>query len=74
MYVNISDATNITIMETKYNIFLLMAWIEFKRDMDKYYIHHEVWNEIIYPFQNFNSATVDVREWKSNSNPAFAGM
>ena len=29
-------------------------------------IHYYLWNEITYPFQNFNGATVDVREWLSN--------
>ena len=24
------------------------------------YIHYKVWDEIIYPFQNFNGATVEV--------------
>ena len=26
----------------------------------------KLWDEIIYPFPNFNSATVDVYEWASN--------
>ena len=26
--------------------------------MDKYYIHYDMWDEIIYPFPNFNGATV----------------
>ena len=30
---------------------LILAWIN-------NYIHYEVWDEIIYPFKNFNSATV----------------
>ena len=27
------------------------------------YIHHKVWDEIIYPFSNFRSCTVEVWEW-----------
>ena len=32
---------------------LLLTWIS-------NYIHHNVWDEITYPFLNFNSATVEV--------------
>ena len=38
-----------------------------------YYIHHEVWDGIAYPFPNFNGATVDVLVWKDNSIPRFTG-
>ena len=27
------------------------------------YIHYKVWDEIIYPFTNFNGATIEVWEW-----------
>ena len=27
------------------------------------YIHYNVWDEITYPFPNFNGYTVDGREW-----------
>ena len=37
------------------------------------YIHYKVWDEIIYPFLNFNGATVDVWEWISNFIPHFTG-
>ena len=30
------------------------------------YIHYEVWNEITYPFPNFNGTTVEFWEWISN--------
>ena len=30
-------------------------------------IHYKVWDEITYPFSNFNGATVEVWEWISNS-------
>ena len=32
---------------------------------------NKVWDEIIYPFPNFNGGTVDVWEWKSNFIPHF---
>ena len=28
------------------------------------YIHYKVWDEISYPFLNFNGATVEVYEWE----------
>ena len=34
--------------------------------MDVNYIHYEVWEEITYPFPNFNGYTVEVWEWISN--------
>ena len=30
-----------------------------------------MWDEITYPFPNFNGGTVEVREWISNFNPHF---
>ena len=33
------------------------------------YIHYKVWDEITHPFPNFNSATIDIWEWISNSIP-----
>ena len=38
---------------------LIPAWIS-------NYIHYKVWDEITYPFINFNGATVEVKEWISN--------
>ena len=38
---------------------LISSWIS-------NYIQHKVWGEIIYPFPNFNSAAVEVWEWRSN--------
>ena len=35
---------------------LIQAWMN-------NYIHYKVWDEIIYPFPNFNGATVEVCEW-----------
>ena len=37
------------------------------------YIHYKVWDEIIYPFLNFNGATIDVWELISNFIPHFTG-
>ena len=37
------------------------------------YIHYKVWDEITYPFQNFNGCTVEVWEWINNSIPYFTG-
>ena len=34
-------------------------------------MHSNVWDEITYPFPNFNGATVEVCEWKSNSIPHY---
>ena len=35
------------------------------------YTHYNVWDEINYPFLNFNGATVEVKEWISNFTPHF---
>ena len=45
---------------------LILAWISNR-------IHYKGWNEITYPFPNFNGATVDVWEWISNFIPHFTG-
>ena len=34
---------------------------------------YEVWDEITYPFQNFNDTTVEVWEWINNFIPHFSG-
>ena len=34
-------------------------------------IHYTVWDEITYPFPNFNGDTIEVWEWISNFNPHF---
>ena len=39
---------------------LLLTLINFNPSMDKYYIHCQVWDEITYPFLNFNGSTVEV--------------
>ena len=37
------------------------------------YINYKVWDEITYPFPNFNGYTVEVWEWISNFIPHFTG-
>ena len=36
-------------------------------------IHYKEWDEITYPFLNFNGATVEVKEWKRNCIAYFTG-
>ena len=38
------------------------------------YIHYKMWEEITYPFPDFNGATVEVWEWINNFIPHFPGM
>ena len=45
---------------------LISAWISD-------YIHYNVWDEITYPFLNFNCATVDVYKWISSCILHFTG-
>ena len=45
---------------------LIPAWIS-------KYIHHKVWDEITYPFPNFNGCTVEVWGWISNFITHFIG-
>ena len=44
---------------------LLLTWI------NSNYTHYTVWDEITYPFPNFNGATVEVWEWISYFIPHF---
>ena len=37
------------------------------------YIYYKLWDEIIYPFLNFNGCNVEVYEWISNFIPHFTG-
>ena len=41
--------------------------------MENTYIHHKVWDEIIYLFPNFNSPTVEVWEYIGNFILHFTG-
>ena len=34
-------------------------------------MHNKMWDEIIYPFLNFNGCTVEIKEWISNFIPHF---
>ena len=45
---------------------LIPAWISNS-------IHYKMWNEITFPFPNFNGATIEVWEWVSNFIPHFTG-
>ena len=47
-----------------HRLILIPAWIDNHRPT-------KVWDEITYPFPNFNGATVEVWEWISNSIPDF---
>ena len=38
-----------------------------------YYIYYDMWDEMTYPFPNFNGYTVEVWEWISIFIPHFAG-
>ena len=38
------------------------------------YIHYKVWDEITYPFLNFNGATVEVKELINNFISHFTGL
>ena len=50
-----------------HSLTLIPAWIS-------NYIHYKVWDEITYPFPNFNGVTVEVWEWISNFIPCFLSM
>ena len=47
-------------------LLLLLKWFNFNPSS---HISSTVWDEIIYPFPNFNGCTVDVWEWISNFIP-----
>ena len=48
----------------QHDLTLTPAWIS-------NHIHYKMWDEITYPFPNFNSCTVEVWEWISNFIPHF---
>ena len=39
---------------------LLLTWFKFNPSMISNYIHYKMWDEITYPFLNFNGATAEV--------------
>ena len=45
---------------------LIPSWI-------RIYIYYKAHGEIMYPFENFNDATVEVWEWINNFIPYFTG-
>ena len=47
-----------------YGLILIPAWIN-------NHFHYEVWDDITYPFLNFNGATVEFWEWICNFIPHF---
>ena len=49
----------------------LLTWINFNLTRISNYIHWNMWDEITYPFPNFNGVTVEVWEWISNVIPHF---
>ena len=51
---------------TKHDLTSIPVWISD-------YIHHKVWDEITYPFPNFNGATVVIWGWIRNFDPHFTG-
>ena len=36
-------------------------------------MHYKLWDEVTYPVLNFNYATIEVKEWKSNFIAHFTG-
>ena len=48
---------------------VLLTWISFNPSLNICCIHYEVWDEITYPFPNFNGCSVEVWEWISNFIP-----
>ena len=52
------------ILEYEWTLFVI--WINCNPNMDKYNRRSKVWDEITYPFINFNGCTVEINEWISN--------
>ena len=47
---------------------LLLTWLKFNPSVSNY-IKYKAWDDITYPFPNFNGATVEVWEWINNIHP-----
>ena len=52
---------------------ILLTRINFNVAWITNYIHYNVWDEITYPFPNFNGTTIEVWKWISNFIPHFPG-
>ena len=50
-----------------YGLTLIPAWIS-------NHMHNKVWDEITYPFPNFNGGTIEVWVWISNFIPHFINV
>ena len=50
---------------------LLLTWFNFNPSKDNNHTHYNVWDEITYPFLNFNGATIEVHELINNFIPHF---
>ena len=50
---------------------LLLTWFNFNPRMDKYYIHYKLWDDMTYPFLDYNGATVEVNKWIRISSHIF---
>ena len=48
-------------------------WLTFFQAWISNYIHYKVWDEITYPFLNFNGVTAEFQEWISNFISHFSG-
>ena len=51
---------------------LLSTWINFNPSMNKYL--HQLKSEIMFPSLNFNSCTIEVWKWISDSSHSLLGM
>ena len=45
---------------------LLLTWFNSNLSMDKKLHYYEMWDEITYPFSNFNSCTAEICKWITN--------
>ena len=54
-------------------VLIFTCWLTKNAAWISNYVHYRVWDEIIFPFPNFNGCTVEVWEWISNFIPRFSG-
>ena len=52
---------------------LLLTWINLNPAWISNYVHNKLWDEITYPFSNFNGGIVEVWKCISNFSPQFTG-